>query len=75
MVVGENTVKSGTAVKSALLIRVSSAVDKVDHPQFFDPSYQLEYIEAELKAIGLPGAGTSEPLVDGKRNSEQTVAG
>ncbi|MEZ5987989.1 MAG: radical SAM protein [Planctomycetota bacterium] len=40
-------------IQSALLVRVSSVVDKVDHPQFFDPSYQLKYIQAELER--LPG--------------------
>jgi radical SAM superfamily enzyme YgiQ (UPF0313 family) len=36
-------------IRSVFLIRVSSSVDKdVDHPQFFDPSYPLKYIEAGL---------------------------
>jgi len=36
-------------IKSVLLLRVSSAVDKdVDHPQFFDPSYPLKYLQAGL---------------------------
>jgi anaerobic magnesium-protoporphyrin IX monomethyl ester cyclase len=36
-------------VHSVLLLRVSSEVDKeVDHPQFFDPSYPLKYIQAGL---------------------------
>jgi anaerobic magnesium-protoporphyrin IX monomethyl ester cyclase len=37
-------------VQSVLLLRVSSTVDKnVDHPQFFDPSYPLKYLEAGFK--------------------------
>lgn len=37
-------------VASVLLVRVSSAVDKeVGHPQFFDPSYPLKYLQAGLK--------------------------
>jgi radical SAM superfamily enzyme YgiQ (UPF0313 family) len=36
-------------IQTAFLIRVSSEVDKVDHPQFFDPSYQLKYFQAELE--------------------------
>ena len=37
-------------VNSVLLMRVSSAVDKdVDHPQFFDPSYPLKYLQAGLE--------------------------
>jgi radical SAM superfamily enzyme YgiQ (UPF0313 family) len=40
-------------IRSVLLIRVSSAVDKVDHPQFFDPCYQLKTIQAGLER--LPG--------------------
>ncbi len=37
------------AINSVLLLRVSSAVDKdVDHPQFFDPSYPLKYLQAGL---------------------------
>lgn len=32
------------------LLRVSSAVDKVDHPQFFDPCYPLKSIQASLEA-------------------------
>ena len=36
-------------IKSVMLLRVSSAVDKdVDHPQFFDPSYPLKYLQAGL---------------------------
>jgi radical SAM superfamily enzyme YgiQ (UPF0313 family) len=36
-------------VNNVLLIRVSSTVDKeVDHPQFFDPSYPLKYLQAGL---------------------------
>jgi radical SAM superfamily enzyme YgiQ (UPF0313 family) len=32
-----------------MLLRVSSAVDKdIDHPQFFDPSYPLKYLQAGL---------------------------
>lgn len=37
-------------IHSGLLLRVSSAVDKVDHPQFFDPPYQLKYMQAGLQA-------------------------
>jgi radical SAM superfamily enzyme YgiQ (UPF0313 family) len=38
------------AIKSVMLIRVTSTVDKdVDHPQFFDPSYPLKYIQAGLE--------------------------
>jgi radical SAM superfamily enzyme YgiQ (UPF0313 family) len=37
-------------LRSVLLLRVSSAVDKVDHPQFFDPPYQLKYMQAGLHA-------------------------
>lgn len=37
-------------MKSVLLVRVSSAVDKdVAHPQFFDPCYPLKYIQAGLR--------------------------
>lgn len=37
-------------IKSVLLVRVTSAVDKeVDHPQFFDPCYPLKYIQAGLE--------------------------
>lgn len=37
-------------LRSVLLLRVSSRVDKdVDHPQFFDPPYPLKYIQAGLK--------------------------
>jgi len=39
-------------IHSVLLLRVSSLVDKVDHPQFFDPCYQLKYIEAGLAELG-----------------------
>jgi radical SAM superfamily enzyme YgiQ (UPF0313 family) len=39
-------------IANVLLVRTSSAVDKVDHPQFFDPCYQLKYIEAELVGSG-----------------------
>ena len=36
-------------INSVMLLRVSSAVDKdVDHPQFFDPSYPLKYLQAGL---------------------------
>ncbi len=36
-------------LNSALLVRVSSTVDKdVDHPQFFDPPYALKCLEAGL---------------------------
>jgi len=36
-------------VRSILLLRVSSSVDKdVDHPQFFDPPYALKYLQAAL---------------------------
>ncbi|UCG11227.1 MAG: radical SAM protein [Deltaproteobacteria bacterium] len=36
-------------VRSVLLLRVSSEVDKeVDHPQFFDPPYPLKYLQAGL---------------------------
>ncbi len=36
-------------VKSVLLVRVSSSVDKdVEHPQFFDPPYALKCIQAGL---------------------------
>lgn len=39
-------------VKSVLLMRVSSDVDKdVEHPQFFDPCYPLKYIEAGLRGL------------------------
>lgn len=41
-------------IKSVLLVRVASSVDKeVDHPQFFDPCYPLKYIQAGLQ--GYPG--------------------
>ncbi len=34
-------------IRSVLLLRVSSPVDKeVDHPQFFDPPYPLKYLQA-----------------------------
>jgi len=37
-------------IKSVLLVRISSTVDKhVEHPQFFDPCYPLKYIQAGLK--------------------------
>lgn len=40
-------------IKSVLLMRVSSVVDKeVDHPQFFDPSYPLKYLQAGLEKYG-----------------------
>jgi len=39
-------------IGSVLLVRTSSVVDKVDHPQFFDPCYHLKYIEASLRAAG-----------------------
>ena len=36
-------------IKSVLLLRVASSVDKdLDHPQFFDPPYPLKYIQAGL---------------------------
>jgi radical SAM superfamily enzyme YgiQ (UPF0313 family) len=36
-------------VRSVLLLRVSSPVDKeVDHPQFFDPPYPLKHLQAGL---------------------------
>ncbi len=40
-------------VNSVFLIRVSSQVDKdVDHPQFYDPSYPLKTIQADLERYG-----------------------
>ena len=37
-------------IKTVLLLRVSSEVDKdVDHPQFFDPPYPLKYLQAGLE--------------------------
>ncbi len=37
-------------INSVLLVRVSSVVDKdVNHPQFFDPSYPLKYLQAGLE--------------------------
>ena len=37
-------------IKTVLLVRVASAVDKdVDHPQFFDPCYPLKYFQAGLE--------------------------
>ncbi len=40
-------------IKSVLLIRVSSEVDKdIDHPQFNDPCYPLKTIEAGLRQRG-----------------------
>ncbi len=40
-------------INSVLLLRVSSTVDKdVDHPQFFDPSYPLKYLQAGLEKYG-----------------------
>lgn len=40
-------------IENVLLVRVSSSVDKdVDHPQFFDPSYPLKYIQAGLEKLG-----------------------
>lgn len=36
-------------VNKILLLRVTSAVDKVDHPQFFDPPYPLKSIQARLQ--------------------------
>jgi anaerobic magnesium-protoporphyrin IX monomethyl ester cyclase len=36
-------------VKTVLLVRVTSVVDKVDHPQFFDPPYALKFIQARLQ--------------------------
>lgn len=39
-------------MKSVLLLRVSSDVDKdVDHPQFFDPCYPIKYLQAGLKVF------------------------
>ena len=38
-------------LRSVLLLRVASIVDKVDHPQFFDPSYRLKYIQAGLERL------------------------
>jgi radical SAM superfamily enzyme YgiQ (UPF0313 family) len=35
--------------KTVLLLRVTSTVDKVDHPQFFDPPYALKSIQAHLQ--------------------------
>ncbi len=35
--------------KTVLLLRVTSTVDKVDHPQFFDPPYPLKSIQARLQ--------------------------
>ncbi len=42
-------------IKSIMLLRVSSVVDKdVDHPQFFDPPYPLKHLQAGLlQAQGL----------------------
>jgi hypothetical protein len=40
-------------ILTALTVRVSSAVDKVDHPQFFDPCYHLKTIEAVLAQKGI----------------------
>jgi anaerobic magnesium-protoporphyrin IX monomethyl ester cyclase len=40
-------------IRTALTVRVSSAVDKVDHPQFFDPCYHLKTIEAVLARQGI----------------------
>lgn len=38
-------------IKSVLLVRVTSTVDKgVDHPQFYDPCYPLKYLQAGLDA-------------------------
>jgi anaerobic magnesium-protoporphyrin IX monomethyl ester cyclase len=36
-------------VSTVLLLRVTSAVDKVDHPQFFDPPYALKSVQARLE--------------------------
>lgn len=36
-------------IRSVVLLRVSSVVDKVDHPQFFDPSYPLKHVQAGLQ--------------------------
>jgi radical SAM superfamily enzyme YgiQ (UPF0313 family) len=35
--------------ETVLLLRVTSTVDKVDHPQFFDPPYPLKSIQARLQ--------------------------
>ena len=41
------------SIDDVFLVRVSSSVDKdVDHPQFFDPSYPLKYIQAGLENLG-----------------------
>lgn len=37
-------------LKSVWLLRVSSVVDKVDHPQFFDPPYPLKTLQAGLQS-------------------------
>ena len=39
-------------VNSVFLIRVSSQADKVDNPQFFDPSYPLKSIQEGLERYG-----------------------
>jgi anaerobic magnesium-protoporphyrin IX monomethyl ester cyclase len=36
-------------INSIMLLRVASATDKVDHPQFFDPPYTLKYLQAGLQ--------------------------
>jgi anaerobic magnesium-protoporphyrin IX monomethyl ester cyclase len=36
-------------VDTLLLLRVASTVDKVNHPQFFDPPYPLKSIQARLQ--------------------------
>lgn len=39
------------SIRTVLLVRVSSSVDKdVDHPQFFDPCYPLKTIQAGLES-------------------------
>ena len=46
------TSASGQPIRSVFLVRVSSSVDKdIEHPQFFDPSYPLKYIQAGLERL------------------------
>ena len=46
------TPASGQPIRSVFLVRVSSSVDKdIEHPQFFDPSYPLKYIQAGLERL------------------------
>jgi radical SAM superfamily enzyme YgiQ (UPF0313 family) len=46
------TQASGQPIRSVFLVRVSSSVDKdIEHPQFFDPSYPLKYIQAGLERL------------------------